>query len=110
MLKILLKHEITSFFQLSNILRIQMTTYGIMISREVWSLGQEDDSNNDTIDGNGFTENDTDQVLRLDTRHLDGTTQQWATCDEDTPKMAKNSRSYQAAPIMESPRERATPI
>jgi hypothetical protein len=51
-------------------------TYGIMVRRKVGSLGQEDDGDNDTVDGDGLTEDDTDQVLGLDTRHLNGTTQQ----------------------------------
>jgi hypothetical protein len=57
-----------------------------MVSGEVVGLSQQNDGNNDTVDGDGLTENDTDQILRLDTRHLNGTTQERATCDEDTPK------------------------
>ena len=53
---------------------------------QVLCLGEENDGDNDTIDGHGLAEDDTDQILGLDTRHLDRTTQQGATCDEDTPK------------------------
>jgi hypothetical protein len=55
-------------------------------SGQVLGLSEENDGDNDTIDGHGLAEDDTDQILRLDTRHLDRTTQQGATCDEDTPK------------------------
>lgn len=65
---------------------LSTSTYRIMrFTGEVVCLGQQDDGNNDTVDGDGLTEDDTDQILRLDTRHLDRTTQQRTTCDEDTP-------------------------
>ena len=53
---------------------------------QVLGLSEENDGDNDTINGHGLAEDDTDQILGLDTRHLDRTTQQGATCDEDTPK------------------------
>jgi hypothetical protein len=58
---------------------------------QVLCLGQENDGDNDAIDGYSLAEDYTDQVLRLDTRHLDSTTQQGATCDEDTPKTPRLS-------------------
>lgn len=65
---------------------ISLSTYHIMrLTSEVASLGQQYDGDNDTVDGDGLTEDHTDQVLRLDTRHLDCTTQQRTACDEDTP-------------------------
>ena len=54
-------------------------------------LSKKNDGDNDAVDGDGLAEDDTDQVLRLDTRHLDRTTQQGATCDEDTPKCTTHS-------------------
>ena len=85
---------------------------------EVACFCQQDDGDNYTVDGDGLTEDDTDQILRFDTRHLDGTTQQRTACDEDTPiweskEIRNNGRirnTYQAAPMMESPRESATPM
>ena len=66
---------------------IFLSTYQIVIvSMEVCSLGKQYNGNDDTVDGDGLTEDNTDQVLRFDTRHLDGTTQQRTTRDEDTPK------------------------
>jgi hypothetical protein len=53
---------------------------------QVLGLSEENDGDNDTINGHGLAEDDTDQILGLDTRHLDRTTQQGATCDEYTPK------------------------
>ena len=53
---------------------------------KVLCLGEKNDGDNDAVDGHSLAEDDTDQVLGLDTRHLDSTTQQGATCDEDTPK------------------------
>ena len=53
---------------------------------QVLGLSEENDGDNDAINGHGLAEDDTDQILGLDTRHLDRTTQQGATCDEDTPK------------------------
>jgi hypothetical protein len=52
---------------------------------EVVCLGQQNNGNDDAVDGDGLTEDDTDQILGFDTRHLDRTTQQGTACDEDTP-------------------------
>ena len=80
---------------------------------QVLCLGEENDGDNYAVDGHSLAEDDTDQVLGLDTRHLDRTTQQGATCDEDspkTPRLGQYRGAYHAAPIIDSPRERATPM
>ena len=82
----------------------------MFFTNEVVGSSEENNCDDDTVDCDGFTENDTDQILRLDTRHLNSGTQQTATCDEDTPRDdVRISCSYQAAPIMDNPRESATP-
>lgn len=59
---------------------------GVLGSRaKVLKLALEDDGNNDTVDGHGLAENDTDQILRSDPGSLDGSTQQAGASDEDTP-------------------------
>ncbi len=37
---------------------------------EVAGLGVEDDGDDNPVDGHCFTENDTDKILRFDSRHL----------------------------------------
>ena len=51
----------------------------MLFAGQVLWVGEENDGDNDAVDGNGLAEDDTDQVLGLDTRHVDRTTQQGAT-------------------------------
>ena len=48
-------------------------------------LGGEDDGDNGSVDGDGLTEDDTDQVLGLNSGLLDGSSEQAGSSDPDAP-------------------------
>lgn len=93
-----------------------------VFGRNISQFSRVNNGHDNTIDGYHFTENDGNQISRLNTRCLDGTTQQCRTCNKDTPYFAsvkqcahkvarfEVSWAYQAAPVTERPIQRPMPV
>lgn len=76
-------HSQTSPEQSISRVHIRSRIYIVGIHKS--KLRRKDDRHDDAVNGDHFTENDGDQILRSNARSFDSTSNNGGTCDKDTP-------------------------